>query len=164
MTGLDYAVIGIMVVSLALGVWRGFVYEVLSLAGWPLAFVLSRVFAVDAEKLLPVSQEALRVLLAYAGVFIVSLIVWGMLVWLVSRLIKAVGLGALDSVMGGIFGLLRGVLVILVLVWLVGLSSIPEQAFWREAKFSQTAEDVALVTKVWLPDNVAQRMHYRNRS
>jgi len=163
MTGLDYAIIGIMLVSLLLGLWRGLVYEVLSLLGWPLAFVLSRMFAADLEPLLPISQEVARVALAYALVFIVVLIVWGMLVWLFAKLIKAVGLGVLDSVLGGVFGLLRGVLVILVLVWLAGMSDLPEQALWREAQFSRMAEDVAMQTKVWLPDNIAQRIHYRNR-
>ncbi len=164
MTGFDYAVIGIMLVSLLLGLWRGLVYEVLSLLGWPLAFVLSRMFAGDIEPLLPVSQEAARVALAYALVFIASLIVWGMLVWLFAKLVRAVGLGVLDSLLGGVFGLLRGVLVILVLVWLAGVSSIPEQTFWRDAQFSEAAEDAALLTKVWLPDNIARRIHYRNRN
>lgn len=163
MTGFDYAVIGIMLVSLLLGLWRGLVYAVLSLLGWPLAFVLSRMFAADIEPLLPISQEAARVALAYALVFIAALIVWGMLVWLFAKLIKAVGLGVLDSVLGGVFGLLRGVLVILALVWLAGMSDLPEQALWREAQFSRVAEDVAMQTKVWLPDNIARRIHYRNR-
>ena len=164
MTGFDYAVIGIMLISLLLGLWRGFVYEVLSLTGWPLAFVLSKLYAGEVEKMLPITQEEVRVVLAYALVFITALLVWGMLAWLISRLFKAVGLGGMDSVLGGLFGLLRGALVIVVMAWLAGLSSIPEQPFWHNAKFSRAAEDIALLTKVWLPDNIAQRMRYRNRS
>lgn len=163
MTGFDYAVIGIMLVSLLLGLWRGLVYEVLSLLGWPLAFVLSRMFAADIEPLLPVSQEAARGALAYALVFIAALVIWGVLVWMFAKLIRAVGLGVLDSLLGGVFGLLRGVLVILVLVWLAGMSDLPEQALWREAQLSGVAEEVAMQTKVWLPDNIAGRIHYRNR-
>lgn len=164
MTGFDYAVIGIMLISLALGLWRGLIYEVLSLLGWPLAFVLSRQFAASFAPMLPVTQDTARIALAYALVFIAALIVWAMLVWVFSRLVKAVGLGVLDSMLGGLFGVLRGVLVILILVWLAGTSSIPEQAFWREAKFSQHAEDVAMLTKVWLPDDIAQRISYKNRN
>lgn len=163
MTGFDYAVTGIMLVSLLLGLWRGLVYEVLSLLGWPLAFVLSRMFAASVEPLLPVSHEEIRVALAYAVVFVAVMIVWGMLVWMFAKLIRAVGLGVLDSVLGGVFGLLRGVLVILALVWLAGMSDLPEQALWREAQFSGVAEEVAMQTKVWLPDNIAGRIHYRNR-
>lgn len=164
MTGFDYAIIGIMLVSLTLGLWRGLVYEVLSLFGWPLAFMLSRQFAGSLEPLLPVSQEAARVALAYALVFIAALLCWAMLVWLLARMVKAAGLGVLDSLLGSLFGLLRGVLIILILVWLAGASSIPEQSFWRDAKFSKSAEDVALLTKVGLPDSIGQRIHYRNRN
>jgi len=164
MTSFDYVVIGITLISLLLGLWRGFVYEVLSLTGWPLAFVVSKLYAGEVEKLLPITQEEVRVVVAYALIFITALLVWGLVAWLVSRLVKAAGLGGMDSVLGGLFGLLRGALVMLVLVWLLGLSSVPEQAFWRNAQFSRTAEDIALLTKVWLPDNIAQRMRYRNRS
>ncbi|MCX7193373.1 MAG: CvpA family protein [Proteobacteria bacterium] len=164
MMGFDYAVIGIMLVSLSLGVWRGLVYEVLSLLGWPLAFILSRQFAGSLETMLPVSQEETRIALAYALVFIAALILWGMLVWLFARMVKAAGLGVLDSLLGSLFGLLRGLLVILILVWLAGTSSIPEQRFWRDARFSRTAEDVALFAKAVLPDNIAERIHYRNRN
>lgn len=164
MTGFDYAVTGIMLVSMSLGIWRGLVYEVLSLLGWPLAFMLSRQFAGNLEPLLPVSQEAARVALAYVLVFIAALIAWGMLVWLFCKLARAAGLGVLDSMLGSLFGLLRGALVILVLVLLAGMSSMPEQAFWREAALSKTAEDAALLTRVWLPDSIGQRIRYRNRN
>lgn len=164
MTGFDYTVIVIMLISLLLGLWRGLVYEVLSLLGWPIAFVLSRLFAGKIESLLPVSQEEIRVALAYVLVFIAALICWGLVVWLFCKLVKAAGLGVLDSILGSLFGLLRGLLIILILVWLAGLSSIPERDMWRDAKFSKVAENAALYTKVWLPDNIGHRIHYRNRN
>ena len=163
MTSFDFAVVAIFLISLLLGLWRGLVYEVLSLLGWPLAFVLSRMFAGDAAAMMPEMQETMRVALAYVVVFIVALIVWAMLVWLVSRLVKAVGLGWLDRALGGIFGIVRGGLVVLVLVWLAGLTQIPEQPFWRAAKTSRMAEGAALLTKAWLPDSVARRIRYGAR-
>lgn len=164
MTGFDYAVTGIVLASVLLGFWRGLVYEVLSLLGWPLAFMVSRQFAATLAPMLPVTQETVRAALAYALVFIAALVVWGVLVWAFSRLVKEMGLSVLDSSLGGLFGVLRGILVILVLAWLAGASSIPEQEFWLEAKLSRTTEDVALLSKVVLPDNIAQRIHYRNRN
>lgn len=163
MTAFDFAVIAIFLLSLLLGLWRGLVYEVLSLLGWPLAFVLSRVFAAGVAPLLPV-QDTVRLAAAYALVFIAALIVWGILVWLVSRLIKAIGLGWLDRILGGIFGIVRGGLVVLVLVWLAGLTQMPEQPFWRNAQASRVTENIALWSKVWLPDNIAQRIRYGTRS
>lgn len=164
MTGFDFAATAILLVSLLLGLWRGLVYEVLSLLGWPLAFVLSKLFAGNVAPLMPIAQEPARVAVAYAVVFIAALVVWGVLVWLISKLVKTMGLGWLDRVLGGLFGLLRGGLVVLVLVWLVGLTHIPERPFWRDAQMSKAAENVALLTKSWLPDNIARRIHYGTRS
>lgn len=164
MAGFDFAVMTILLVSLSLGVWRGLVYEVLSLAGWPIAFVLSRMYAGEIAPLMPLMQEAMRVALAYAVVFIAALVAWAVLVWLFAKLVKAIGLGWMDRVLGGLFGALRGVLVILALVWLAGLTNIPEQSFWRGAQTSRPAEDAALLTKAWLPDSIAQRIRYGARS
>lgn len=164
MTGFDFAILTILLVSLLLGLWRGLVYEVLSLAGWPIAFMLSKLFANSIMPLLPLQQEAMRIAVAYIVVFVVALIVWGVLVWLLARLVKAVGLGWLDSVMGGLFGVLRGGLVILALVWLAGLTHIPDQPFWHNAQTSKITENVALLAKAWLPDNIAQRIRYGTRS
>jgi len=72
MSGFDSAVAGILLVSLLLGLWRGLVYEVLSLLGWPIAFVLSRMFAGEIAPLMPLMQEEARIALAYA----VMLVVW----------------------------------------------------------------------------------------
>lgn len=166
MTGFDFALAGILLVSLLFGLWRGLVYEALSLLGWPVAFVLSKLFAGSVAPLIPALGSAdetpgvSSLLSAYVLVFIVALIAWSVLVLLLSKLVKAIGLGLLDRVLGGAFGVLRGVLVILVLVWMAGLTKIPAQPFWRDAMMSRTAEDAALLTKVWLPDNIAQRIHY----
>ena len=164
MTGFDFAILTILLVSLLLGLWRGLIYEVLSLAGWPIAFMLSKLFVNSIMPLLPLQQEAMRIAVAYIVVFAAALIVWGVLVWLLVRLVKAVMLGWLDSVMGGLFGVLRGGLVILALVWLAGLTHIPDRPFWHNAHTSKIAEDVALLTKAWLPDNIARRIRYGVRS
>jgi len=163
MTSFDLAVSVIVLLSLLFGLWRGLVYEVLSLVGWPLAFVASRIFAINVLPLMPEMQEQVRVVSAYLVIFIVVLIVWSILVRLLSKSIKAVGLGSLDRILGGLFGILRGGLVVLVIAWLAGLSKLPEQPFWREAQTSRFVEDVALLTKVWLPGNVARRIRYGMR-
>jgi membrane protein required for colicin V production len=164
MTSFDFAVSIIVLLSLLFGLWRGFVYAVLSLIGWPLAFVASRIFAANVLPLMPDMLEQVRVVSAYLVVFLAVLIIWSIVVGLLSKSIKAVGLGSLDRIMGGLFGLLRGGLLVLVLAWLAGLSKLPEQPFWREAQTSRFVEDVALSAKIWLPDNVARRIRYRMRS
>ncbi len=163
MTGFDYVVIAILAGSLLLGLWRGLTYELLSLAGWVVAFLVSKYFAPSLAPMMPGDQSEIQTAVAYAAVFIASLILWAVLVKLTSKLVKALGLGGLDVVLGGVFGLMRGFLVVLVLAWLAGLTQIPAQPFWRTAQLSRPTEDVALITRSWLPDNVAQRIRYRTR-
>lgn len=164
MNGIDFAVVGILLLSLAIGLWRGFVHEVLSLLGIPLAFVLSKMYVEPLAGMLPLEQETTRMMVAFAALFIATMLLWGALVWVIAKMVKAAGLGWPNSVLGGLFGLVRGVFVVLALVWLAGMTYFPERPFWREAQISRTLEDVALLTKIWLPGDIAQRIHYGNRS
>jgi membrane protein required for colicin V production len=164
MNGLDFVVIGILLLSWLLGFWRGLIQEVMSLVGWPLAFVLSKLFAGHIAPLLPLEQESSRIAAAYVLVFLVVLIVWNVIARLLSKLLKVIGSGWLDRTMGGVFGLVRGVLVVLILVWLAGLTNFSGESFWRNAMLSRTLEDAALLTKAWLPPNIAHRIHYGIRS
>jgi membrane protein required for colicin V production len=177
MTGFDYAVAGISLVSLLLGWWHGLVHEGLSLLGWPVAFLISEssgklfdtlfgeLFGGRLISMIAFGEERTSAIAAmYVLVFIAALIAWSLLVWMLSKLVKVIGLGWIDSVLGGLFGLLRGGLLILALVWVAGLTQLPEQPFWRNALLSKGAEDVALLTKAWLPDRIAQRIHYGMRS
>ena len=163
MTGLDVGVIAILLVSLLIGVWRGLLYEVLSLAGWPIAFLLSKLSAERVAQMIPMVQESMRIAAAYALVFILALIAWGIAARLISSMFKAIGSVSTDRAMGAMFGVLRGGLVVLVLTWLAGLTQLPQQPFWRGAASSKSLENIALLTKVWLPDDIAQRVRYGAR-
>ncbi len=161
MTEFDYALIGIVSISVLIGLWRGAVYEVLSILGWPLAFLVSRYVAPQLATAIPIATEQTRVMVSYVVVFVAVLVLWAILAWLFSKLGKAVGLGLVDGMLGAVFGVLRGVLVVIALIWAAGLTHLPEQRFWREAKYSSTAEAIALKAKLWLPDEIAQRIAYR---
>jgi len=164
MTLFDWLLLGILVVSVLLGLWRGAVYEVLSLLGWPIAFLLSKTVAPSVANYLPMSNETGRSALAYGLVFIAAMLLWAMLVWLFSKLIAAAGLGFLDGLLGGVFGVLRAALVVMLLVWGAGMTELPTHAFWQQAQWSATCEAVAIKTQVFLPDNVAQRIHFPPRA
>ncbi|MBI4937541.1 MAG: CvpA family protein [Nitrosomonadales bacterium] len=162
MTSLDYIVIVIIVLSALLGWWRGLVYEVLSLLSWVAAFLVARLLAASVLPYMPASlgSEAIRTATAYAALFAVTLLVGSIAAWALSKLVKFVGLGWLDRSLGVLFGAARGVLVVLLLVLLAGLTDLPKEAAWRNAWLSKPLEKTALLTRAWLPDNVAQRVHY----
>jgi len=158
----DYTVIAIVILSALLGWWRGLVYEVLSLLGWVVAGIVARLFAAQAAPYMPAAlgAEAVRTAAAFAALFIGTLIIGGIVAWLLSKLVKWVGLGWMDGLLGTLFGVLRGVLVVLALVLLAGLTGLPKEPFWRNAALSKPLENVALAAKGWLPESVAQRVHY----
>lgn len=160
MNEFDYFVIIVLAISMLIGLWRGLTHELLSLAGWLVAFLVSKYVAPYVAPAMP-GEATTQAVLAYVVLFIMTLILWALLVRLASKLIKAAGLGALDVVLGGMFGLLRGGLIVLVLAWLAGLTHIPAQPLWRSAQLSGTVEEVALATRIWLPESVAKRIQYR---
>lgn len=162
MAALDYCVIGLVAFSVLLGWWRGLVYEVLSLLGWVVAYIVARLFALDVAPYLPavLGAEAIRMVVAFALLFVATLLVGGIVAWLLSKLVKFVGLGWLDGLLGALFGMLRGGFLLLVLVWLAGMTSLPQAKFWREARLSAPLERVALQAKGWLPESMAQKVKY----
>ncbi len=162
MTALDYVFLAIMVISVGLGWWRGFVYELISLLGWIAAYFVARLFVGEVTEYVPdvVTASATRTAVAYAGLFMVTLIVSGIVAWLLSKLVKFAGMGLMDGFMGSLFGLLRGFLLVMLFVLLAGFTNLPKKTFWREAWSSKPLQSVALFSKDFLPENLAKKVSY----
>ena len=162
MTAVDIIVLAIIAFSVALGVFRGLVREVLALVAWVGAFLLSNLLAPEAARLLPrgMASEEIRLLVSYVVVFIVALVGLSVLAVLASKLVKVVGLGPADRAVGGVFGLARGVLVVMILVLLAGLTALPRQATWREAALRGPLEACADYARTWLPSDLSKRIKY----
>ena len=162
MTWLDYAVLGVIAVSVLWGLWRGLVREVISIAGWVLAFVAANLFAVPLAEVLPraIPTPELRLLSAFMGVFIAALVVATLCGRLLSKLAKAAGLGGLDRVLGSFFGLARGLLIVLAFALVAGLTTVPRKAYWRESVSGEPLARTALALRPWLPQSFATRLRY----
>lgn len=162
MTLFDYVVIAIVALSVLLSVMRGLVREVLALAAWVLAFIAASLFAADVASMLPAGMRAeeLRLLVGFASIFLVVLLVLSLLAVLASRLVISGGLGVEDRVLGGVFGLVRGLVVVTILVLAAGLTPLPRHAAWREAVLSRPATALAKIIRTWLPAGLSQRINY----
>ncbi len=165
MTIFDYAVLSILAISVFLGMVRGVVREVLSLAGWVIAFMLANSLAGGAATMLPASidGESLRMLTAFIGLFLSALLAMSLLTMLVSALVKTVGLGLADRFLGSLFGLARGLLIVLLMVLSAGLTALPQEPFWQQATLSKQLEAAALKLATWLPQDLSSRIHYDER-
>jgi membrane protein required for colicin V production len=162
MTVIDIAVLVVVGISVLIGVLRGLVREVLALVAWVGAFLLANLLAPDAAKLLPqtMASEEILLLVSFVVVFIVALVGLSVLAIIGSKVVKVVGLGPADRVVGGFFGLTRGVLIVMILVLLAGLTSLPRQPMWRNAALSGPLEACAGYVKGWLPADLSKRIKY----
>jgi len=163
MTGFDYVVLMVIALSSLLGLWRGVVNETLGLAAWVAAFFAARAWGLVASGLLTgwISEPAWRSAAGFAAVFLVTLLIFAAARFLISRLLRAVGLGLADRFLGALFGIVRGVLVVLAGILVCGMTPLPRQPWWRDASLSPPLETAVLAIKPWLPKTVAQRIRYR---
>lgn len=162
MTVFDYAVLVIIGISVLISLMRGAVREILSLAGWVLAFYIARTYASQVVPLLPydIPSEKLKMLAAFLILFLAVLLVTSLLSIALSGLLKEVGLGWLNRLLGGVFGLLRGLLIVTVLVLLAGMTQLPKDERWTNAMFSAPLEALAKTVLMWLPKSISQHVSY----
>lgn len=157
---LDWIFIAVLVFSLLVGAWRGLVYEVLSLANWIAAFVLAQWFAPDAANYLPLSSatEVVRYAVGFVVVFVVALFAGGLIAFVVRKLVAAVGLRPVDRVLGAAFGLARGVVVLLALTVVAGMTPVVKSPWWQESSGAEVAVVVLKGLKPILPEEFGKHL------
>ena len=136
MSSTDWILSAILAASMLLGVWRGLVYEVLSVIGWIAAFVLAQWFSPTVAAQLPMesSGDTLRYAAAFILVFVASVFAAGLISALMKKLISAVGLRPVDRMLGAVFGLFRGVILLLAVSVVVHMTALQESKWWLESK------------------------------
>jgi membrane protein required for colicin V production len=162
MTWLDYALLAVVGLSALVGIWRGLVREVFALAGWVAAIAVAMLFAGEAAKLIPsgFATPLVRTVIAFAVLFVVILVTVSIAGLLFTKAARAVGLGLADRTLGGVFGFARGALILLVLALAAGLTAVPKEPFWREAKLAAPLETAAIAVKPYLPPALADKVRY----
>lgn len=162
MTWIDYVVLLVIGLSVLISFWRGAVRELFSLLGWVLAYFATVTFADDVAPLLPaaIEQPNLRMLAAYIAVFAAVALTVILVGIMLSTLLKTIGLGAFDRLLGAGVGLARGLLIALVLILGAGLTSLPRQPAWRNSMFSPVFEAVGTSVRTLLPDSLARNIRY----
>ena len=162
MTVFDFIAVAVVAISVGFGIWRGMVREVMALLSWIMAFWLAKLFAAVVAGWLPSawSHQGLRIAIGFVAVMVAALLVLGLVSMLIVHLVKVAGLTASDRVLGAVFGLLRGLFVVVILVLLGGMTSEPSEPYWRHALFSRPLEKAALLAKSWLPQDIARRVNF----
>ena len=161
MTVFDYVVLFVVAVSLIIGMWRGVVGEIIALVAWVLAFFAARWWgSLVAEGFTSIADPALRLVAGWVTIFVAVLVVMALLRLAVRSLLKALGMTLTDRLLGIIFGAARGLVIVLVLVAVGGMTSLPKEKWWSEAYFSAPLETAVLASKPWLPSEVTKRIRF----
>ena len=162
MTIFDYIVLLVLVCSVLISTLRGLVKEMLSLVSWVVAFVVANAYGAQLAGLLPaaVPGVALRLMLAFVVLFIGVRMLMGLITLALDAVVTASGLGFADRGLGSLFGVARGLLIVLVGVILCGMTQIPQQAFWKNAMLSPLAETGVRTIKPYLPIAYAQYVRF----
>ncbi len=162
MTIFDYLVIFILCASIIISTMRGLVKEILSLVSWVVAFVVANMFGAQLAPLLPeaIPGEVMRLIVAFLALFIGVRILMGLLMMAVDALIKASGLSLADRGLGGLFGLARGIVIVLAAVIVAGMTALPKQDFWTQALLSPMAESGVRTVKPFLPASLSQHVNF----
>lgn len=131
----DWILLMVLAASLVLGAWRGLVYEMVSVLGWVAAFVLAQWFAPDVAARVPMggASEPVRHAVAFVLVFVLTAFAGGLLAWLTRKLVEAIGLRPVDRALGAAFGLVRGVVILLAVALVVGMTPLRTSPWWQES-------------------------------
>jgi membrane protein required for colicin V production len=153
LSAVDWILLAVLGLSFLLGIWRGIVQELLSLVGWVAAFYVSQMYAPMAAAWLPMegSSQMLRYAAGFVVVFVAVLVGTVLVSALIKKLISAVGLGPLDRLLGSLFGLMRGVVILLAVTVFVGMTPMRDTEAWKQAQGTQWLQQFLHVLKPVLP-------------
>jgi len=140
-----------LLVSGLLGVWRGVVREVMSVLAWVTGVVLAGRFAADLAQLLPINGDVLPNAVAWVLILLAVLIAAGLLARLLKQLLSVAGLGLADRLLGGVFGLVRGTMVLMLIVLLIGFTPFKKYPIWTSSQVVPLAQLLLEFVKPVLP-------------
>lgn len=158
----DIAILIIVLLSSLISILRGFVREALSLTGLVIAFWVAFTFseALSAYLADHIEIPSIRVAVAFAALFIVTLILAAIVNYFAGQLVKKSGLSGSDRMLGIVFGVIRGVAVVAVLVLLAGLTALPQDPWWNESLFMTHFQELAIWLRGFLPPDIAGNFVY----
>jgi membrane protein required for colicin V production len=156
----DAVLLAALLVSILVGLWRGIVFEVLSLAGWVAAFVAAQLWGEEVARWLPVGTpgSALNHGVGIAATFLAALIVWGIGTRIVRMLVRATPLSGIDRVLGSVFGVARAIVLGLAVATVVLMTPAARSADWQRSYSGPWLTRWVMSLKPMLPADVVRHL------
>ena len=151
---LDIAIIGLILISVLVGFIRGFTKELMSIVAWVVSIYLAFNFYEPAAKYFSqfVNQEILSNVIGGGAIFVVSLFLFSLIGYLISKAVSASGIKGTDRVLGGVLGVARGVLIIGFLIVVASVFNVQNREIWQESQLIDHFEPVATIINSVLPE------------
>jgi membrane protein required for colicin V production len=162
MNGADYCILVALALSVGMGLWRGFIGEVLALACWVAAFWVAWQFGDKlALQFTAVALPSARLVLGYALCFVGVLIAGALVSYVMRKLIAGSGLSGSDRMLGMVFGLLRGLALVTLTVLLLGFTPLPRDPWWKQSQLLPSFQRGAEWLSARLPPEVTRYLDLR---
>ena len=107
-----------------------------------------------------ITSPSLRIVVAFSVLFIVTLVLAALVNFFASQLVKRTGLTGTDRVLGMFFGILRGAVIVAILVLFAGISTLPQEPWWRGSLLIPHFQGLAIFLRDLLPADVARHFVY----
>lgn len=161
---IDYTIIAIIALSVLISVMRGFVREVISLVIWVAAIAVSFIFYRYTADLLVnfIHSDSVRLVVSFVGLFLVTLVLGMLINYLIGQLVANTGLSGTDRVLGIIFGIARGILVVVLLMMLVSLTPFAKESVWHESVLVPHFQPLEDWLSSFLPESMHSHLEIQN--
>lgn len=158
----DYCIIGVLALSVLMGLWRGLIGEVLALACWAVALWVAWRFGPQvAEQFKAIDLPSARLLLGYVLCFVAVLIAGAIVGFLLRKLISGSGLTGTDRLLGMVFGFARGIVLVTLVVLLLGFTPFPRDPWWHQSQLLPTFQQAAQWASAHMPPEVTKYLDLR---
>ena len=156
----DALMLGVLAASVLIGMWRGLVFELLSLAGWLVAYAASQYLAPRVAVHIPVGSDGsdLRAAASIVVCFLAVLLAWALLARLVRALLHTTALQLPDRLMGGAFGALRALVLLLVVATVVSMTPLADSQAWEASAGRPWLERMLQGLRPLLPAEIVRRL------
>jgi membrane protein required for colicin V production len=158
----DYAILVIIALSSLVGVLRGFIKEVFSLAVWAAAFLVAWHFSGDVAEWMSdaVTLPSARLAMGFAGLFVAVLLVGGLANYLLGKLVATTGLSGTDRLLGGVFGAARGLVLVVAVLLVSGFTPLPADPWWKESATIERMMPLVEWGAGFLPESVSEHLDF----
>ena len=159
---IDVVILALIALSAILSLFRGFVREAVALATWLVALLVAMAFYEDLAAILSqwISTPSAQKVTAFAVLFVCVLLLGAIVNYLAGRLVDKTGLTGTDKMLGIVFGVARGGVIVAILVLLAGLTPLPQDPWWQDSQFLGYFEEFAMWMRNYLPTDIADNITY----